>query len=237
MKVPFREKDNIEREAEILISSYERKYGAVDSLHTPIDLITEHHLRLTIDVQELDADVFGCIDIHNKAISINQSLDPYNYRNMEGRYNFTLGHEVGHYVLHKDLVTPIMPSLFDDNIIDKPSGILCRKSEYKEPIEWQADYFSGCLLMARKKILQLLSNKYGRGIRLSTDKLVAIVNSDFNMKTSVMMQRGGLGHDSILEWWATDLAKDFKVSPPAMVIRLKNLGFIAENENHKSFAV
>lgn len=235
MKVPFKNKNEIERESEILIASYEKKYGETDSLSTPVDAIAEHHLGIIINVSEMQEDILGCIDVRTKEISINHTLDPVTNKSMEGRYNFTLGHEIGHFILHKDLVAPTMPTLFD-NVMTKSHNILCRKSEYKEPIEWQADYFASCLLMPKKKTLNLLSDKYGKGNTLNTAKLINIVNSDASMKIEVMKQRNKLDRDSILEWWATSLAKDFKVSPPAMVIRLKNLGFITESEHQKTFA-
>lgn len=151
MKAPFIHKRDIEREAAHLISSYEGKYG-VNSVATPVDSIAEHYLGLTVDVLEMEGDILGCIDIHNKAISINQSLDPFNNENMVGRYNFTLAHEVGHFLLHKELVRPVMPNLFGEGIIEQPKNILCRTSEYKEDIEWQADYFAAALLMPINRI-------------------------------------------------------------------------------------
>jgi len=227
MKVPYIEKNNIEGEAEYLIASYEKKYGLIDSLYTPIDSIVEHHLGITIDVQELDDDVLGCIDVHNKAISINQNLDPHNYKNMEGRYNFTLGHETGHYILHKELVAPVMPSLFEDNAIEKPSGILCRKSDYKEPIEWQADYFSGCVLMQKTKVYKHWGEYMGSHAPYYFDK--SVDSSEFIEGKLVLT----FNHNSYLQTMFEEFAKTFRVSSQAMIIRLKELGLLVENTSQR----
>ena len=94
----------IEDEADSLIDHYERKFGPINSLFTPIEIIAEQLLEIRIDLSDLEEDIIGCIDVINKEIYINQILDPIVNNKMEGRYYFTLSHEIGHLKLHKYLV-------------------------------------------------------------------------------------------------------------------------------------
>ena len=219
----------IEDEADSLIDLYERKFGPINSLFTPVEIIAEQLLEVRIDLLNLEEDIIGCIDVINKEIYINQSLDPIVNNKMEGRYYFTLSHEIGHLKLHKYLV--------EDGLITstgKSNSLFCRTSENKDPIEKQADYFASCLLMPRKKIWQTLGDNYGEIKKLDVINLIAEVNADSNKKREVERQQWWkrcfcnykISANDILEWWANSLAKNFRVSPVAMVIRLKEIGFI-----------
>lgn len=53
---------------------------------------------------------------------------------------FSLAHELGHWILHVEDVNGMQLSLFEDDVF------YCRSSQ-KSPIEYQADWFAGCLLM------------------------------------------------------------------------------------------
>lgn len=67
---------------------------------------------------------------------------------MEGRYRFTLGHEAGHWQLHRQLLRAARDQgvLFGD--APQPT-VICRTSQAKRPIELQADRFSAAVLMPR----------------------------------------------------------------------------------------
>jgi hypothetical protein len=59
-----------------------------------------------------------------------------------GRYHFTLGHELGHWKLHR--------KIYSDTNVALPKTP--KELENNKALEWQADYFSACLLMPKMQI-------------------------------------------------------------------------------------
>ena len=101
----------------------------------------------------LDPDILGAILFDERRIVIDESLDPEENPSKEGRYRFTLAHEGGgHWRLHRHLFAkdPAQVSLFNEPA--SPS-VVCRSSQAKEPVEWQADFYASCLLMPRKLVM------------------------------------------------------------------------------------
>ena len=132
----------------------------------------------------------------------------------EGRYNFTLAHELGHYVLHSNLL-PVRNheqlTLFEPPQIN---AILCRDNSQNSPDtpkddtywrEWQADNFAGALLMPKQVMLAEISERW---------------------------PKNALPHKQATAWRYVkeELAKVGRVSMQALNIRLKNLGLQDENE-------
>ena len=99
-----------------------------------------------------DPDILGAIFFDDRRIVIDESLDPEENPSKEGRYRFTLAHEGGgHWRLHRHLFAkdPAQASMFGRPAI--PS-VICRSSQAKKREEWQADFYSSCLLMPRKLV-------------------------------------------------------------------------------------
>lgn len=69
-----------------------------------------------------------------------------NTQKHENRQNFTLGHELGHYFLHKDVLTKDKGIIDGDSFLDS-SKILYRSDEERNAIEREANHFAACLLM------------------------------------------------------------------------------------------
>jgi len=67
-------------------------------------------------------------------IRVNASVESH-----EGRYNFTIAHEIGHHVLHRD-------HYLAERNAEHP-GIMCREVSAKPLVEQQADQFASALLM------------------------------------------------------------------------------------------
>ena len=70
---------------------------------------------------------------------IDEGLDPEETPTMEGRYRFTLAHEGGgHWRLHRHLFAkdPAQSALFSGSA----ASVVCRSSQAKERVEWQADF-------------------------------------------------------------------------------------------------
>lgn len=223
-KIPFLKMDDIEAAAGCLLADYGRKYGLVSSPPVPVEEILEAHLALSLDFDDLPKrlnlpDVLGATWFQNRQIVVDQSLDPTDNPAKEGRYRFTLAHEVGHWELHRRffLDNPAQASLFGEE--PKPS-IVCRTASRKEPMEWQADAFSGLLLMPRDMVLAAWKARHG-----SLDPYIA------EKEIEGLSAKWGLADDSQPTVdVARAMAKDFKVSGQAMQIRLIGLGLIKTEE-------
>jgi hypothetical protein len=238
MKIPFLAEDQIERDAEALLAEFENKRGSRIVLPVPIEDIVEKHLKLRVEFDDLhqslgvprtggqDSDVLGMILFDERRIVIDESLDPEVNPNKEGRYRFTVAHEGGgHWRLHRHLFAkdPSQSSLFED-----PSRplVVCRSSQAKEPIEWQADYYAGCLLMPRRLVFDAWRERCGslKPFIYEPNRR----NPRFNPPRSSWMGLGGVmtspgEHQFAFYKIAREFAQVFCVSTEAMRIRLEKL--------------
>ena len=73
------------------------------TLPVPVEDIAEHYLGYQIDfVNEglfSDPEILGGIDFDENKIYVNASVEDH-----DGRYAFTIAHEIGHHVLHLSLI-------------------------------------------------------------------------------------------------------------------------------------
>ncbi|MEW8333882.1 MAG: ImmA/IrrE family metallo-endopeptidase, partial [Candidatus Thiodiazotropha sp.] len=152
-----------------------------------------------------------------------------------GRYYFSVGHEIGHWRLHRQYLRNAdgQAAMFTDR--EPEPTVICRTSQKKAPVEWQADYFSSCLLMPRQCVLDAWSKRFG--------SLKPIVYADIaeqnwtqrptrhGMKPVGMILRNVIEqsfepHVYAFETVAREFAPKFRVSIQAMRIRLENLGLL-----------
>lgn len=140
--VPFLEKEVIEGEVLALLNQFGYTEPPI-----PYETIIERDLELVLDVDDLRntlgySDVLGATYVSDRKVVIDSRLEN------DPRFPFTCAHEIGHWVLHRQYFEddPNQLLLFE---IKRPS-VVCRKSQEKEPIEWQADYFAANLLMPRR---------------------------------------------------------------------------------------
>ena len=154
------------------------------SLVTPakvdLELILEE-MGLTIDYQKMDLDntILGLTAFNNGMLNVysdDDTLYPISvakgtiiinknlasYERLQGRFQYTLGHETGHWVLHQKLfyIDENQQTLFDD-MDNVEKNLICSKRDERfllrksfktdlDWIEWQADYFSSCVIMPRE---------------------------------------------------------------------------------------
>jgi hypothetical protein len=117
LRVPYIPDETIERNAEALLAQIARARNVEVSAPIPIEDIIEKVLKLHVEFDNLPRllrlpcvgagvgpDIFGAIWLESGEIVIDESLDPEVWPAMEGRYRFTLGHEGGHWRLHRPLV-------------------------------------------------------------------------------------------------------------------------------------
>ena len=239
IKVRYLSENEIEKEAELLLAEYAETTDAPIKLPVPIDDITIYHLALRLDFADLhetlripmlrdQPDILGAIWVDTEAILIDRSLDPKNNPAMTGRYHFSVAHEVGHWRLHRSYVAKdaSQASLFDGSA--EPT-VICRSGPAKEPIEWQADFFSSCLLMPRHRVYEEWQECLGRTRPLLLSDLQPNGRVMMRAQTKIYEQgrsETGAVDDALFEEVAKPIARRFGVSAPAMRIRLEQLGLL-----------
>ncbi|MGI6139123.1 MAG: ImmA/IrrE family metallo-endopeptidase [Candidatus Hydrogenedentales bacterium] len=209
--------DQIEQAAMKLLGLYAGRYGMDDSTAIPVDMVVESTLGLTLELDDLSKrlgaqDILGATWIQSKTVVIDQSLEPSENPAMEGRFNFTLAHEAGHWVMHAHQIAdiPEQATLFD---ISTAPSIVCRSSQRKESMEWQADRFASYLLMPEDRIMN-----FWREIRGGLDQYMA-----FEEIEAIKAQSE---YPIPVTQVAKDMAEHFRVSGQAMQIRLEGLKLI-----------
>lgn len=241
-KVPYLDEQRIERDAAALLAEFQQARGVVITRQVPIEDIVEKHLKLGIEFDDMhrllnhprsglgrDPDILGAMFFDERRIVIDESLDPEENPSMEGRYRFTLAHEGGgHWRLHRHLFAkdPAQVSLFKE---PAPPSIVCRSSQAKESIEWQADFYASCLLMPRKLVMaawdEMFPDRTPRVLQPRTP-----ISHPFVEVPRVDCQIGDHDcsetDDNVLDRIARPLAEQFLVSPIAMRIRLEKLGLL-----------
>jgi IrrE N-terminal-like domain len=241
-KVPYLREEQIERDAAALLADYAQERNVVIAPPIPIEDIVEKHLKLGIEFDDihrllrvprsdlgLDPDILGLIWFDDRRIVIDESLDPVEYPSKEGRYRFTLAHEGGgHWRLHRHLFAkdPAQICFFKEL---EPPSVVCRSSQAKEPVEWQADFYASCLLMPRKLVMAAWDGMFpDRKPRVLRPQMpighpyVEIERMSDEFGNSI----GSSADDVVLENFARPLAEQFMVSPIAMRIRLEKLGLL-----------
>ena len=213
MNVPWISKETISEKATELIDGFQAlaKYEVKPPI--PVEDIIERYLGLKLLYNDLTRvfgrEVLGAVYVESKTICINERLFE---SSSEGRLVFTIAHEVGHWVLHRQYVTEQSKAG-----INSPA-IVCRPRNAKEPIEWQADYFASCLLMPEKEIREAFEEV------CASEPLV--------VKNSMSENDGGSGEEPYLEQWPFIAAAMCEtggfpnVSKHAMIIRLQDLGLL-----------
>jgi Zn-dependent peptidase ImmA (M78 family) len=242
LRVPYLRDEAIERDAEGLLAQYSESKGVEIRAPIPIEDIVEKHLKLRVEFDDLhrlldvprswlgaEPDIFGAIWLDSGRIVLDESLDPEERPSMEGRYRFTLAHEGGgHWRLHRSLVRsdPDQRAFFDD--ATKPT-VICRSSQSKERVEWQADFYASCLLMPRHLVHAEWEERLGR--------TKPVLLSDLRPNGAVLSRAERLMHergrseveavdDALFESVAAPIARQFAVSRAAMRIRLEKLGLL-----------
>lgn len=142
-------------------------------------------------------------------------------QDQEKRYRFTMGHEGSHWICHRNVFwrDPYQTSLFDSPgqaVVQCRAASIEGKSkpyhlwDYKDRMEWQANYMSSALLMPKSMVMSVYNEDWLREM---------IDNEDLFMRS---MYKLSLIHA---------VAERFNVSIQAAEIRLKNLGLIEVSED------
>ena len=99
---PDLEDQVIELKAITLLEGYYNRPIEPKDAPIPVERIAEHYLGYEIDIlaNQLyeDPNLLGGIVFEQQVIQVNQAIEDH-----DGRYNFTIAHEIGHHVLHRDI--------------------------------------------------------------------------------------------------------------------------------------
>lgn len=247
--VPYLSDETIERDAAALLAEYCRKIGAPIVPPVPIEDIIEKHLKLGIEFDDthrlfgvprpalgMEPDILGAMFFDEARIVIDVSLDPEENPAKEGRYRFTLAHEGGgHWRLHRRLFAkdPAQAALFSG---PAAPAVICRSSQAKERVEWQADFYASCLLMPRKLVMAAWDEMFpDRKPRVIAPPVP--FDHPFVDVRRVECRIGDLDcsetDDDVLDGIARPLAEQFLVSTIAMRIRLEKLGLLLREVPHQ----
>jgi hypothetical protein len=150
IKVPYLAPAQLDSAARELLARYARWKG--EALAPPIDVdeIVEGLLELEFEVTDLKevlgiGDVLGATWFDAKRVCIDSSLE-----GNEGRFAFTVAHEIGHWQLHRPIIEmdKVTLPLFAGKVGEEPKpGLVCRTQAKKQPAEYQADQFAARILM------------------------------------------------------------------------------------------
>ena len=137
--------ETIEAKASELLTQYSEWAKEAVSVPVPAEVIAEQFLGYELDITNegifSDPDYMGGVLFNEHIIKINSALE-----NHEGRYNFTIAHEIGHHVLHRE-----------HYIRQNENQIMCRGTGEKPMVEQQADRFAAALLMPEKNVREAFS--------------------------------------------------------------------------------
>ena len=173
--------------------------------------------------------ILGALLVSHETVLIDGRLDPERHPSRYGQYRFTLGHEIGHWCLHRKSAVdarvryPILPGRLN-------TAIVCRSGPKKERMEWQADYFSACLLMPRDQVYDDAEFLYG----CSDEPLPywdQCENGEVRVRAKRLMRIHGRSEKQANSEAKRDiairpLARRFGVSLPAMRVRSEELGIL-----------
>ena len=151
--IPKLSDTDIEQVANDLLNDYENNSQWTLQCPIPVERIAEKHLGYHIEITDddiyKDAEILGGINFSDKVIQINGSIE-----NHDGRYSFTIAHELGHHCLHKELFQKL-------GIEPDAHTNMCRETGEKPLAEQQADTFAAYLLMPSKFVKKAYIKAFG----------------------------------------------------------------------------
>lgn len=236
--VSYLSEDRIEADADALLDEFVEASGSGLQAPVPIDDIVEKHLKLGIEFDDLhrrfDApnsvlalgpDIIGAIFLSQRRIVVDEFLDPDADPSKEGRYRFTVAHEVGHWRLHRGLMGKDIRNVPVED--SSQAMVICRSSEAKARVELQADIFASCLLMPRRLVqaawIAAFADGRPRALKSSIRLGLAAVPIEDHRPD---LDDAEASETSLLDRFVDPFAWEFAVSAKAMRVRLERLGLV-----------
>lgn len=239
---PILSKEDIDDYAELLLQDFDGELLKVPK-PTPVEDYVELYMNLRVDYQNLSTDrsVLGMlafndgyvevfndnnqkqlIEVAEGTVFIDNSLLE---EDQNGRYRFTLGHELGHWIYHRNIYSLMKGQMSIFDLTNEPQKTCCKclKRDVgfissksggfitdEEWMEWQADYFSSAILMPRKSF------------KLGVEETMAKAN----LKSDYFQTRKPNGTFFNLSGIISGLSSLFNVSFQAAAVRMYKLEYI-----------
>ncbi|MFC7150591.1 ImmA/IrrE family metallo-endopeptidase [Cohnella cellulosilytica] len=163
-KFPFITPDEMEQITQNILHDYGFDFAKKNYPEAiPIDEIIEFHFGLDIQWDRIDhfdtsGLVMAAIIPRDKKIIMNESCKEL-FEEKIGTMNFTMAHELGHWVLHVNDKENLQTQMdFNDS-----ETFFCRSWSKKPREEYQADMFAGALLMPKPLMQKVISNLKAQG--------------------------------------------------------------------------
>jgi Zn-dependent peptidase ImmA (M78 family) len=215
MKVPWMPKLELSKKADDVLDGYQDLMGHPIRPPVPVKDIIKGLLGLKLAYLDFEEklgmkDVLGATYVNARVICVNEKLNDSQH---EGRMAFTCAHEVGHWELHREWVNAVARSEGGEDVI------LCRAKDAKQPIEWQADYFAGCLLIPEKDVKRAFQRAFGR-------ECLEILNEKSTFRGSPLCFDPSVENWHFIARAVCETGGFSNVSKQAMAIRLQELGLL-----------
>jgi len=175
--VPILSADAIELKAEEVISYFDKQIldvpqqtpllEYVEALHKQFKL--ERSYNQSLGTTRYRSTILGKTQLKPLGLYVDVSLlnDP--------RFNFVLGHELGHVVLHRH-VDLKKTGYEEQEIVDTKINFVTGKKKLITPrdhLEWQANYFSSSILMPRLSVMSVVIQKQKElGIKRNLGRII-----------------------------------------------------------------
>lgn len=161
-----------------MLAEYAKRFGPITKPPIEIEDVATSVLPLTFGFSDLQSQlggrVHGATWFSRQHILIDDTLNPDRFPDLLGRYQFTLGHEIAHWRLHRFLFLDEdgHALLYGDN---EMPDVICRKDNARPLIERQANEFAGCLLMPEWLLRPAWRMLTGSDMPTSDDRLRELV--------------------------------------------------------------
>src|SRR3989338_5365784 len=198
IKAPIFSYDEIRNHA----NRFLKQYHPSIEIPVPIEEIAEFQMGLNIVpipglLRTFDVDGFTSSDLSNIYV------DEFIYSNRPGRYRFTLAHEVGHIILHKEIYSKAN----FQNIKEWKDFINSISEKDHRWLEYQAYSFGGLVLVPHEHLIKLTKFYVNRvqeediSLRenwdFAWDLIAARLAKDFEVSSDVIEKR--LNKDKVME--------------------------------------
>ena len=186
----------------------------------PIESMVKFDLRFSLVFMELRTvvrsfDSLGFLCMPYRLVVVDEGLNPWEFPENQGRYRFTVAHEIGHLCLHRHELGGN-----DDWLKRDPAREIIREKE--------ANRFAGALMMPKSLLRPAWREAFGlrticrEDLMPSRDELI-----DNEIARRQFCPEGDEAMDRLMfDGAVSGLANQFGVSPWAMRIRCEQLGLI-----------
>ena len=255
IEVPYLTEAQIEARAEALLGAYSRDREPILRPPVPLDDKILYFLGLRLHMDDLHArfgipriagrvDILAALKIEDREILVDESLDPEMNPEAEGRFLFSIGHEIAHWELHRhDIAAASAASLL---LAQPRPPAVCRNREQRlvsgkqncgtrhaaadtSPHGSAGKRFGACLLMPRTLVQAAWRNRFNNLDPVFVEDRTEDADPSCGYRChgpippSIRQLNASVAR---LEKLIADIAKEFRASRHATRIRLRKLGLV-----------